>query len=106
MASIVPLTQHNLAASQLPPQPSKLPVIQPESTLPSPDSTSATVLMQPGNDGRGTWLTPSLSAVLNAYEKEGAGDTELLKALLLAKAKEDEVSTPGNEGARERGGGC
>lgn len=37
-------------------------------------------------------LTPRLDAILEAYAKDGRGDGEMLKALLHAKAKEDEVS--------------
>ncbi len=37
-------------------------------------------------------FTPSLAAILDAFKKEGEQDTELLKCILNAKAKEDEVS--------------
>ncbi|BGP53583.1 hypothetical protein JCM8202v2_001142 [Rhodotorula sphaerocarpa] len=36
-------------------------------------------------------LTPRLDAILEAYAKDGRGDGEMLKALLHAKAKEDEL---------------
>jgi hypothetical protein len=36
--------------------------------------------------------TPSLGSILAAYSSDGEGDLELLKALLFAKAREDEVS--------------
>lgn len=35
--------------------------------------------------------TPALSAILEAFKKDGHNDTELLKAILRAKEKEDEV---------------
>lgn len=37
-------------------------------------------------------LTPRLEAILASYSSDGHGDAELLKLLLQAKAKEDEVS--------------
>lgn len=36
--------------------------------------------------------TPSLASILNAFQKDGNNDTELLKIILKAKEKEDEVS--------------
>lgn len=36
--------------------------------------------------------TPSLKAILSAFERDGNGDTELLKSILKAKEQEDAVS--------------
>ncbi|KAH8924383.1 hypothetical protein BT69DRAFT_1280631 [Atractiella rhizophila] len=38
-------------------------------------------------------LSPSITSILKAYEKDGNGDIELLKSILEAKRKEDERLT-------------
>jgi len=37
-------------------------------------------------------FTPSLNSILTAFQKDGNNDAELLKIILRAKEKEDEVS--------------
>lgn len=58
----------------------------------SPVESVASLAVSP-KETSGGLFTPTLAAILDAFRKEGQQDTELLKCILNAKAKEDEVST-------------
>jgi hypothetical protein len=64
--------------------------VQPASRTTPVEATIAQSI-QPRAAQDGVLFSPSLAAILNAYNQDGHGDKELLKALLHAKAKEDEV---------------
>ncbi|KAK4698941.1 hypothetical protein P7C70_g7328, partial [Phenoliferia sp. Uapishka_3] len=105
--SIAPLTHENLARVPL-----RSPSLPAASTSPGPAKTGSNTLASASalpnmpsaplphssivanaimsKERDGAVYSPSLASILFAYEKNGDGDKELLKALLLAKAKEDE----------------
>lgn len=82
-------------AAQVPASPAPSPVVS-QPTI-SPESASKSQLAAQAVAPQSAavdhiLLTPRLEAILESYSKEGQGDAELLKLLLQAKAREDEVS--------------
>lgn len=105
MSCIAPLTHENL---------SKVPLRSPSLASPGPAKTEHSTSHSPSHqlpaaptaptptaalaqgaivtrERDGALFSPSLASILFSYEQNGAGDKELLKALLAAKSKEDEV---------------
>ena len=66
--------------------------VSPVLAPPSPVESVASVAVSPKASPDGLF-TPNLAAILDAFKKEGEQDTEMLKCILNAKAKEDEVSS-------------
>lgn len=60
----------------------------PRSNPPSPTTVHSAIAAK---ERDGAMFSPSLAAILFAYGENGAGDKELLKAILVAKAEEDKV---------------
>ena len=108
MSSIAPLTLENLA--KVPLRSPSLPLASPvhaktdhpashfaPQQAPPPILPSASIATRAivANERDGALFSPSLASLLFSYEQNGAGDKDLLKALLAAKCKEDEVSQKG-----------
>lgn len=111
MTSIAPLTLENLRKVPLrssslpsPAQAAKTEQLsnsqsasqQQQNAPPSPTQQSPQEALAANSivtrDRDGALFSPSLASILFSYEQNGAGDKDLLKALLAAKCKEDEVS--------------
>ena len=90
MSASLDTTTAQVPASPAPSPADSLPTISPESASKSQLAAQAVAPQSAAVDH--ILLTPRLEAILESYSKDGQGDAELLKLLLQAKAKEDEVS--------------
>ena len=90
MSASLDTTTAQVPASPAPSPAVSLPTISPESASKSQLAAQAVAPQSAAVDH--ILLTPRLEAILESYSKDGQGDAELLKLLLQAKAREDEVS--------------
>lgn len=89
------MSASSCATAQVPASPAPSPAISrpPVSLEPAPKAHVAAEAVAPKSSAVDhILLTPRLDAILESYSKEGQGDAELLKLILQAKAREDEVS--------------